>query len=114
VLDLVPSPPRLIATNLSLRDYQEEALKRWAKAGMKGCIVLPTGSGKTVIGVKAIEKVNAPTLVVVPTLDLMAQWTEVLSKYFADATGSVNLTAIHRQEHHKPHPVCAHMYIQQE
>ena len=84
VLDLIPSP-HLAAAKLSLRDYQEEALKRWIKAGMKGCIVLPTGSGKTVIGIKAIEKVNSSTLVVVPTLDLMAQWTGVLSRYFANA-----------------------------
>jgi superfamily II DNA or RNA helicase len=51
---------------------------------MKGCIVLPTGPGKTVIGVKSIEKINSATLVVVPTLDLMSQWTEVLSKHFTN------------------------------
>lgn len=84
VLDLLASP-NLEAANLALRDYQQEALKRWVKAGMKGTIVLPTGSGKTVIAIKAIEKVNSSCLVVVPTLDLMAQWTVVLSKYFANA-----------------------------
>lgn len=83
VLDAIPSP-RFEANNLTLRDYQQKALERWVKAGMKGCIVLPTGSGKTVIGIKAIEKVNSATLVVVPTLDLMAQWTDVLSKYFTN------------------------------
>lgn len=83
VLDLVPSP-HFEATNLSLREYQDKALGRWIKAGMKGCVVLPTGSGKTVIGVKAIEKVNSATMVVVPTLDLIDQWTEVLSKYFTN------------------------------
>jgi superfamily II DNA or RNA helicase len=52
---------------------------------MKGCIVLPTGSGKTIIGIKAIERVNSATLIVVPTLDLMGQWTEILSKHFTNA-----------------------------
>ena len=47
-------------------------------------IVLPTGSGKTVIGVKAIETVNSASIVIVPTIDLMDQWTSVLSKYFPD------------------------------
>jgi superfamily II DNA or RNA helicase len=83
VLDLLPSP-ELMAESLSLRDYQESALERWIKAGMRGSVVLPTGSGKTVIGIKAIEKVNSSALVVVPTLDLMAQWTEVLTRYFAN------------------------------
>jgi len=83
VLDLLPLP-RLQAEKLSLRDYQESALQMWIRVGMKGCIVLPTGSGKTVIAVKAIEKVNAPTLVVVPTLDLMTQWIDVLSRYFTN------------------------------
>jgi superfamily II DNA or RNA helicase len=88
--ELIPSP-HLEAVSLSLRDYQQKALERWAKAGMRGCIVLPTGSGKTAIGVKAIEKVNSATLVVVPTLDLMSQWTDVLSKHFANTTKIGNL-----------------------
>jgi superfamily II DNA or RNA helicase len=87
VLDLVPSPNILIDNNhssLSLRDYQQKALDSWVKAGKKGCIVLPTGSGKTVIGVKAIEIVNSASLVIVPTIDLMDQWNSVLSKYFTN------------------------------
>ena len=87
VLDLVPSPKILIDNNyssLSLRDYQQKALDSWVKAGKKGCIVLPTGSGKTVIGVKAIEIVNSASLVIVPTIDLMDQWNSVLSKYFTN------------------------------
>ena len=48
---------------------------------MRGCIVLPTGAGKTVLGIRAIEQINSSTLVVVPTIDLMDQWTQVLKKY---------------------------------
>ena len=86
VLDLVPSPNILVdnARHLVLRDYQQKALDRWVKSGKRGCVVLPTGSGKTVIGVKAIEIVNAASLIIVPTIDLMDQWTSVLSKYFRD------------------------------
>src|SRR5213082_811952 len=60
------------------------ALNNWDKAGKRGCVVLPTGSGKTVIGIKAIEMVNSASLIVVPTIDLMDQWTSVLSKYFTN------------------------------
>ena len=88
VLDLIPSPNILIDDkkniHLTLRDYQQKALDNWTKAGKRGCIVLPTGSGKTVIGVKAIETVNSASIVIVPTIDLMDQWTSVLSKYFPD------------------------------
>ncbi|MGC1134222.1 MAG: DEAD/DEAH box helicase family protein [Nitrososphaeraceae archaeon] len=85
VLDLVPSPD-MKAANLSLRDYQQKALDRWTKVGMKGCIVLPTGAGKTIIGIKSIEKVNSASLVIVPTLELMSQWTDFLSKHFTNIT----------------------------
>ena len=84
VLDLIPSP-LFVTGYVSLREYQKKALEKWVKARMKGCIVLPTGSGKTIIGIKAIERVNSATLIVVPTLDLMGQWTEILSKHFANA-----------------------------
>ncbi|HXG07146.1 MAG TPA: DEAD/DEAH box helicase family protein [Nitrososphaera sp.] len=67
---------------IMLRDYQKRALESWIRAGMRGSVVLPTGSGKTIVGIKAIEKVNACTLIVVPTLDLMDQWTGILAKHF--------------------------------
>jgi superfamily II DNA or RNA helicase len=88
VLDLIPSPNISIGdTNsqrISLREYQKRALDNWDKAGKRGCVILPTGSGKTIIGVKAIEMVNSASIVLVPTIDLMDQWTSVLSKYFPD------------------------------
>jgi superfamily II DNA or RNA helicase len=70
---------------LLLRDYQQKALDNWISARMRGSIVLPTGSGKTVVGIKAIEKANTSALIIVPTLDLMDQWTSVLAKYFLNA-----------------------------
>lgn len=88
VLDLIPSP-HLETNGIKLRDYQEKALSSWIDAGMKGCVVLPTGAGKTIIGVKAIEKVNASSLIVVPTLDLMDQWVSVLSKAFGIEVGKL-------------------------
>jgi superfamily II DNA or RNA helicase len=86
-----PQPSSSSTTTLlhtPLRDYQQRALDNWINAGFRGCIVLPTGSGKTLVGIKAIEKVNSASLVVVPTLDLMDQWTAVLSKYFIPSTAA--------------------------
>ena len=74
VQDLPPHPDMLKCRAVTLRGYQKTALNAWEKAGRRGVIVLPTGSGKTVIGIKAIERVNEPAVVVVPTLDLLEQW----------------------------------------
>ncbi len=64
--------------DLVLRDYQQEALRRWFGAKMRGVIVLPTGSGKTIIALEAIRQLGVKTLIVVPTIDLLNQWSEVL------------------------------------
>ncbi len=57
-----------------LRSYQEEAVDAWLRAGKRGIIVLPTGTGKTLIAIKIIALLNEPTLVVVPTIELLEQW----------------------------------------
>jgi superfamily II DNA or RNA helicase len=83
VMELIPIQAlRIENINLSLRPYQKKAIENWITAGKKGCMILPTGSGKTIIAIKLIEIINSSTLIVVPTLDLMEQWTKFLSKYF--------------------------------
>ncbi|MDQ4073869.1 MAG: DEAD/DEAH box helicase, partial [Thermoproteota archaeon] len=68
----------IIQSSRLLRDYQTEALNKWMENGKRGCIVLPTGAGKTVIALKAIETTNVSTLIVVPTINLMDQWEQSL------------------------------------
>lgn len=85
VFELIPSP-HFEVKHVALREYQQNALNRWVRVGMRGCIVLPTGAGKTILGIKSIETVNSAVLVVVPTLDLMHQWTEVLSSYITNSS----------------------------
>lgn len=70
----LPPCPELRCRALTMRGYQKRALDAWDKAGRRGVIVLPTGAGKTVIAMKAIELVNQPAVVIVPTLDLLEQW----------------------------------------
>jgi superfamily II DNA or RNA helicase len=77
--------PVLIPTlesDVELKPYQKEALEAWMDAGRRGVIELPTGAGKTYIALKAMERIGAPTLVVVPTLDLMDQWRNQLERLF--------------------------------
>ena len=67
--------------------YQAEALLAWTQAGQRGVVVLPTGAGKTVLALLAMAAVGRPTLVVVPTLDLLTQWHGILSKHFGAPVG---------------------------
>ena len=80
VQQLIPSPN--FKSNISLRGYQNKALQNWIKAGKKGTIVLPTGSGKTIIAIKAIEEANTASIIIVPTLDLLEQWRTKLIESF--------------------------------
>ncbi|HSH03059.1 MAG TPA: DEAD/DEAH box helicase, partial [Anaerolineae bacterium] len=68
-------------------DYQREGLAAWHENGRWGSIVLPTGAGKTFVALRAIEKVGASTLVVVPTIDLLHQWYARLTNAFGTEIG---------------------------
>ncbi|MFD1562033.1 DEAD/DEAH box helicase family protein [Haloarchaeobius amylolyticus] len=94
VLELEPMPS--LASAYELRDYQQTALEAWLETDRwadgptpesvgqapAGVLELPTGSGKTVIALKAIERLSTPTLVVVPTIDLLEQWQRELEREF--------------------------------
>ena len=90
-LDEVPNPPPLqtLKEAVKLRPYQEAALSKWQKAGMRGVLVLPTAAGKTFIALKAIALLKTQTLIVVPTLDLMDQWRKRVSDHLGIEAGAV-------------------------
>ncbi len=69
------------------RPYQAEAVAAWRAAGRRGVVVLPTGSGKTWVAECCIADTRRPTLVVVPTIDLLAQWAHRLATAFAVPVG---------------------------
>ncbi len=86
----VPRWPRLtlkLHDSREPHDYQLTALEAWEQANRRGSIVLPTGAGKTFVALKAIGRVNAPTVVLAPTLDLVYQWYAVLSNAFQSEIG---------------------------
>ncbi len=82
VLNLLPVDRLLGKKEIKLHRYQEEALKFWFASGLRGVIVLPPGSGKTIIAMKAMERLQEPSLIVVPTLPLLDQWVRRLESYF--------------------------------
>jgi superfamily II DNA or RNA helicase len=69
--------------------HQEDAVNAWQEAGMAGLVVMPTGSGKTVVAQMAIAACRRSTLVVVPTLDLMAQWVRAMESFFGVKAGII-------------------------
>jgi superfamily II DNA or RNA helicase len=71
------------------RPYQQQAIEEWTRAGRRGVVVLPTGAGKSLVAQMAIENVKRSTLVVVPTLDLMNQWYDLLLSCFNAEVGLI-------------------------
>jgi superfamily II DNA or RNA helicase len=57
-----------------LRADQEAAIHAWERAGGRGVIVKPTGTGKTEIALGIIARRRVAALVVAPLRDLMYQW----------------------------------------
>ena len=86
-------PPELTPTlALEPRVYQREALAAWLRNAGRGVVVLPTGAGKTVLALAAVERLSVRTLVVVPTIELLGQWHAALVERLglpADAVGMV-------------------------
>jgi superfamily II DNA or RNA helicase len=83
-----PPSPKL-RSSYQPRDYQAEGVEAWARAGRRGIVVLPTGAGKTVLAVKAMEALGEATLVVVPTIVLLEQWLATLREAFGVEVGAV-------------------------
>ncbi|CCQ33501.1 DNA repair protein [Halorhabdus tiamatea SARL4B] len=80
------------ALQIEPRDYQQAALDSWRAHDRQGTVVLPTGSGKTFLGLQAIADAGVSALVVTPTIDLMNQWHATLTNAFGEQlTGEVGV-----------------------
>ncbi len=74
---------------LTPRPFQTESIENWRKYERCGVIVLPTGAGKTHVATMAIEMCGRQTLVIVPTIDLMNQWYDLLLSTFNAEIGLI-------------------------
>ena len=71
------------------REYQREAVDRWASAGSRGTVVLPTGAGKTLVALLAIDRLRQGACIVAPTRALVAQWfTQLADAFGAERVGA--------------------------
>ena len=71
--------------SFALRDYQRDAAQIFYASGSEkggsGVIVLPCGSGKTIIGMAVMALVKAHTLILTPSVTAARQWIrEILQK----------------------------------
>jgi len=83
-LELLPS--------VKLRSYQEEAVLQFVDGGLTGGVVLlPCGSGKTVVGVAAAARLRARTLVITPSRTICEQWQEHFGKLTTIDPDSVSI-----------------------
>lgn len=64
--------------------HQKEALQHWKHHQGRGVVQLPTGSGKTALGLMAMSWAARSALVVVPTRVLMHQWYAEMRAAFPD------------------------------
>ncbi|MGQ9706388.1 MAG: DNA repair helicase XPB [bacterium] len=65
-----------------VRDYQLAAISAFWGCGVpkggSGTIVLPCGSGKTIVGIGIMEKISSHTLIVVTNITAVRQWIDEL------------------------------------
>jgi superfamily II DNA or RNA helicase len=71
------------------RPYQQQAIDEWHRRERCGVVILPTGAGKSLVAQMAIERAGRSTLVVVPTIDLMNQWYDLLLSSFRAEVGLI-------------------------
>ncbi|MCU6708972.1 DEAD/DEAH box helicase [Paenibacillus sp. J5C_2022] len=61
-----------------LRDYQHEAVERFTATegfgGGSGIVVLPCGTGKTIVGIAALAAMSAATLILTSSVTSASQW----------------------------------------
>lgn len=80
------------------RPYQDDALAAWLATDGRGVVVLPTGAGKTVLALMAIERLKLRTLVVVPTIELLYQWRDAVIERLGAPKSKVGVVGDGRRE----------------
>ena len=83
VLPYLPCQP----LDLSLYDYQEEAIQNWVGNSYRGIFDMATGTGKTLTGLGAITRLSddlngkLAVIIVCPYQHLVEQWVEDIEKF---------------------------------
>lgn len=84
-----------------LRPYQEEAVRSFLAGGDEGgsgVVVLPCGSGKTVVGLAAMAALQTHTLILAPNSEAVGQWKREIEAKCEVPAGSVGEYTSKRKE----------------
>ena len=84
-LDISLRKETLSGKKFGMRNYQKDSLKAFYADGARGAgygtIVLPCGSGKTIVGLAAMATLRTSTLILAPNVASVHQWIrEILDK----------------------------------
>ena len=79
--------PESKKVDIRLYKFQAKALNAWVDAGFRGTVVIPTGGGKTYIGLVAIGYLSVPTLICVTTIELARQWVQKIKEHLGIEAG---------------------------
>src|SRR5262249_43840911 len=85
IQDAVPRWQRLALELHETREphaYQLQALEAWKQAMGRGSLILPIFGAKTLLSVWAIHTIGSSTVILVPTMQLLAQWYALLTRAF--------------------------------
>ncbi len=74
-----------------LRSYQQAGIDKWFENQEFGTIQLPTGAGKTIIGIDAIRQIKQRTLILVPNLALVDQWIDQIGKFIGVQSAEIGI-----------------------
>ena len=95
IIDLLQNSESSYSSSINLKYYhghtprtwQIEAFQAWKARGYRGIIEAVTGTGKTLVGVlaaaDAVER-GLDVLIIVPGIELLNQWYEILKKTISD------------------------------
>ena len=73
---------------LTLRPYQEEAVKAFTTSG-NGVVVLPCGAGKTVVALGVMAQVQTNTLILATNITAVRQWLEEIQDKLTVSSGEI-------------------------
>ncbi|KWX89378.1 helicase [Paenibacillus riograndensis] len=87
--------------SVGLRDYQEEAVRRFGGiggSGGSGVVVLPCGAGKTLVGLAVLESLQCETLILTSNATSVAQWkAELLNRTGLDEEAVGEYSGVKRE-----------------
>lgn len=94
----LPFKPRPVAredlrpqkSEIKLRDYQKEAVKKFMETGAIG-VFHPTGAGKSFVALHLLDVIKGRKLIVVPTRMLVEQWTYYIETHVPHTKGEAKI-----------------------